>query len=69
VVHCKSAFLGGAKIWEILDKSKEMRKNRSGNRIETASAPGMAAANAFGGELKSFEKTVLFKGLNPVFAA
>jgi len=69
VVHCKSAFLGGAKIGEILDISKENRKIRSGNRIVTASAPGMAAPNAFCGEFKSFKKTVLFERLNPVFTA
>jgi hypothetical protein len=29
----------------------------------------MAATDAFGGKFKSFEKSVFFEGLNPVFTA
>jgi hypothetical protein len=69
VVHCKSAFLGGAKIGKILDISKENRNIQSGNRIISASTPGMTTSDAFSREFKSLEKTVFLKCLHPIFTA
>jgi hypothetical protein len=69
VVHCKSAFLGGAKIGEILDISKENQNIRLGNRIISASTPGMTTSDAFSREFKSLKKTMFLKRLHPVFTA